>query len=303
MRHLRKMINFKLIDIFTAFIAWFFQVLVRLTPSSLHFIWENIVYFLLRHIFRYRKKVVWKNLEFIFPEQSYSYYNKLEKQFYHFLARMFLEMAESYYMNDKNVLSHIRFANIEIIHDFLNQGKSVIIALGHHNNWIWQVIISEILKCPAYMVYKPLSNKYVDRRVRNSHYAPLASYIDSDSTTKYFLKAVKEKQPSVFIMLADQYPPPSVNSFQVDFLGVKTPFYRGVEFFAKKFNMPVIFGETINIKDSTYETFYDIIYDGSESLEKGEITQRYATSLSDAIKKQPGNYLWSHRRWKKIIKY
>ncbi len=297
------MANSRILDAFTAVIARFFQLLVRLTPSSLLFIRENIVYFLLCHIFRYRKKVVRKNIEFVFPDKSSGYYKKMENQFYHFLSRMFIEMAESYYMNIDDVLSHFKFKNVEIIQNFLKQDKSVILALGHHNNWIWQVVLSEILKYPVYMVYKPLSNKYIDNWFRNSNYSPLARYIDSESISKYFLKAIKEKQPSVFIMLADQYPPPTINSFRVDFLGRETPFFRGVEFFGKKFNTPVVFGETMNIKDYFYETYYNIIHDGNESLEKGEITQRYATALGNAIMKQPENYLWSHRRWKKIIKY
>jgi len=88
-----------------------------------------------------------------------------------------------------------------------------------------------------------------------------------------------------------------------DFMGIKTPFFRGAEFFGCKFNLPIFFVETINTKKYTYQNNFHLIYDGNEKLQNGIVTQRFASLLEEAVKKQPGRYLWSHKRWKKVISY
>ncbi len=105
------------------------------------------------------------------------------------------------------------------------------------------------------------------------------------------------------MMVADQSPSSDKGIHWVDFMNIKTPFYRGIEFFSTKFNMPVFFTETIGTKKYNYEHTFRLIYDGTEKVKEGIITQRFASALEEAVKKQPENYLWSHKRWKKIIEY
>jgi KDO2-lipid IV(A) lauroyltransferase len=37
----------------------------------------------------------------------------------------------------------------------------------------------------------------------------------------------------------------------------------------------------------------------ARSFEEGELTVMFARFLEDSIRKQPENWLWSHRRWKR----
>ena len=47
------------------------------------------------------------------------------------------------------------------------------IALGHLNAWTTQIILSEVLEVPVYMVYKPLSNKYIDNWLEIIYILPI----------------------------------------------------------------------------------------------------------------------------------
>ena len=288
---------------FLNLIARFFFVLIGITPFPLLGIWEYSAYFVTRYILKYRKKVVRKNLELAFPKQSDAYYKKLEKQFYHYFVRNFLEMAKTAHISGSTLASLNRFSNVDEINKYLREGKSVILAFGHHNNWVWPMILSEMVNAPVYMVYRQLANKHIDGWLRNNRCAPNVIYVEKKSTARYFLKAAKEQQPSVFMMVADQSPSSDKGIHWVDFMNIKTPFYRGIEFFSTKFNMPVFFTETIGTKKYNYEHTFRLIYDGTEKVKEGIITQRFASALEEAVKKQPENYLWSHKRWKKIIEY
>jgi len=92
------------------------------------------------------------------------------------------------------------------------------IVLGHLNSWSTQIILSEILEAPVYFVYKPLSNKNIDKWVRIYPCAPNTIFIDNQSTAKTMFKVSKEGIPSVFVMIADQSPAANTGIHWANFL-------------------------------------------------------------------------------------
>jgi len=43
---------------------------------------------------------------------------------------------------------------------------------------------------------------------------------------------------------------------------------------------------------------YELITENPRELPEGELTKIYVAKLEQAIRNNPSNYLWSHRRWK-----
>ncbi len=287
----------------TSFFARLLQILIGYTPHFLLFFWDYFIYFITYHLLHYRKKVVQKNLKLAFPDKSKNYYKKIEKQFYHYFARLIIDIAINGTTNKTKRLKYLKFENINEIKKCLSEGKNVMIALGHLSAWTTQIILSEVLEVPVYMVYKPLSNKYIDNWLRNNLHSPNTIFIDNRSAARHILKVSKQGTPSVFLMVADQSPATDTGVHWVDFFGINTPFHRGIEFLATKFNMPVFFADILYIKPFEYTTKYHLIYNGEEKVESKTITQRFANVLEKAICEHPGDYLWSHKRWKKVIKY
>ena len=41
------------------------------------------------------------------------------------------------------------------------------------------------------------------------------------------------------------------------------------------------------------------LHDFKEKLQPGQITSTFAKNLESSIEKNPENYLWSHKRWKR----
>ena len=45
------------------------------------------------------------------------------------------------------------------------------------------------------------------------------------------------------------------------------------------------------------------VTDKPKELADNELTQLYASLMEDSIRKQPEDWLWSHKRWKREIEY
>jgi len=62
-----------------------------LWPLKVHYLFADILYFLLYHIFKYRLEVVITNISRSFPQMKYAEVEKTAKEFYHHLAEQFAE--------------------------------------------------------------------------------------------------------------------------------------------------------------------------------------------------------------------
>jgi KDO2-lipid IV(A) lauroyltransferase len=99
-------------------------------------------------------------------------------------------------------------------------------------------------------------------------------------------------------MAADQSPRNKEKAIWVDFLGRDTAFLHGPEKYAMQYNYPVFYADIKQVKRGYYTLYLSILADDPASLSEGEITKRFAAKLESIILEDPGNWLWSHKRWK-----
>ena len=72
----------------------------------------------------------------------------------------------------------------------------------------------------------------------------------------------------------------------------------GAEYFARKYDIPVVYYEVIKEKTGHYKIVNQLITDKPTTLGNGEIIKQYTRLLEETIRRQPEFWLWSHRRWK-----
>ena len=99
-------------------------------------------------------------------------------------------------------------------------------------------------------------------------------------------------------MAADQSPSNASKSYWVTFLGRETAFLHGPEKYARMHNYPVVYVDVKRVKRGYYTLDVVELAENPASLPEGEVTLRYAKKLEEAIRKNPGSWLWSHKRWK-----
>lgn len=217
--------------------------------------------------------------------------------FYRHLGDVLLESAKGYSLNAKEVLERYKIINPDFLDTYYNEGKTLICLASHYGNWEWGMLsVGLQLKYHMLALYKPLSNPYVNshiNRMRERLKMNLVSIYD----TRQSFESVKQK-PTAYIMANDQNPSNKVKAIWVDFFGIDTACLHGAEYYAKKYNMPVIFFDVRKPKRGYYTLEIKLISDNPATEAADAITIRYMKILEEVIKEKPEYWLWSHKRWK-----
>lgn len=253
--------------------------------------------FLLHKIIKYRVKVTHENLKLAFPEKTDEEIQILEKGIYRNLADISVEALKGFTMRNKKIIKRHKILNPELLDYYYANNKSVIGVAGHINNWEWGAISAGIqLKHHPIAIYKALSNKLIDwfmkwnRSIRGTLMAPTSSTFDT-------FKKYKDQQ-CIYLLVADQSPSNTSLSYWINFFNKKTACIHGPEKYAKMYNYPVIFIDIQRVKRGFYEIELTTLSEKPSELSDGELTQLYMKKLEEIIRKNPQNWLWTHRRWK-----
>jgi KDO2-lipid IV(A) lauroyltransferase len=108
-----------------------------------------------------------------------------------------------------------------------------------------------------------------------------------------------KKQPRLFCMLSDQTPPKSEIQYWTTFMNQDAGFFVGADKIASSFKMPIYFIHAQRMGRGRY-TFKLVPIRPSEQAQQTAfpVTEEFARMLENWIRKNPADYLWSHRRWK-----
>lgn len=277
--------------LFLAFVALF-----RITPFWVLYIISDGICFLLYTIIGYRKSVVRKNINYAFPEKNIQEKREIERRFYKNLTDIILESLKGYTISEKEILKRFNVTNPEILDEYYKQGKSLILVVAHMGNWELATgsVVKDFKHKPV-VLYKPLSNKYIDEFVYKQRKRFGLELLAIFNTAAYFSK--KREIPKAFFMVADQYTP-STKRKKAVFFGKETVFLHGPETYSKKYDLPVIYMEVQKVKRGHYVANLSILEENPTKLKDGELTQKYAIRLEESIKKYPDTWMWSHKRWK-----
>lgn len=276
----------------------FMQSMLRIMPFRLMYCLCSFNGFLLHHVIRYRRKVVYRNLHAAFPDKTEKEIKKLARGFYSYFADMLFEAGKGYQMSRRNLEKRYKVVNPEIMDEYYAAGKSVIFDMAHFNNWEWTTgVFGEVFTHKIFAVYKPMRNTRIDAFIRKCRNHRNYSVVPLANTGLMFRNIMQ--QPSAFVMASDQSPIQLDKAHWVEFLHQTTGFLHGPETYARKFGLAVVFMRVLKIKRGYYEITMVPITDNGKNTDEGYITARYAQLLEETIRMQPSRWLWSHKRWKK----
>jgi len=284
-------------DLLLTGVFLFFVFLIGLLPFPLLYLFSDFGQFFLRRIMVYRRIVILSNLRSCFPTLPEKELDSTLRKVYKNLADVLAEGIKGFSMLPHTVKKRHFITNPEIIEPWLAQGRSIIALPAHFNNFEWGSMSPGLFtKHPIIAFYKPLSNKYINRFLKWSR-AKFGTTLASIYET-YQVFENNAKTPSVYIMAADQSPTRPEKSYWITFLGRETAFLHGPEKYARMYNYPVVYVDVQRVSRGYYTVKAVMLSDDPAALLEGEVTRRYAKKLEEAILKSPGNWLWSHKRWK-----
>lgn len=258
---------------------------------------SDFLFWVLYYVTGYRKKVVFPNLKNSFPDKSEQEIEALSKQFYRHFADLIVESLSLFSISRKEASARMKFANPEIFDKHFHEGRNVIIAGGHLNNWeLFAVAVDDALQHDTIALYKPLNNPFFDEKMRLSRGKYGLQMVSIRKAAEVF--NTNSHQPVAVIFGTDQSPSNSRKGYWTKFLNQDTPVLFGTEKYAKEYDCPVYYGRILKIKRGYYEVTFSLITENPRDCAYGEITEKHTAMLEADIRQQPQFWLWTHRRWK-----
>lgn len=282
----------------------FFLRLFSYLPFCLLYIISDGLYFLVYYIFRYRRRIVRKNLTESFPEKSEHDIKEIEKKFYSFFTDNMLESLKMFTISRKEMIQRVKFMNVEEVNALMRSGKSVSLFLGHYSNWEWMSSI------PLHMdknvigaqIYHKLSNKNMDRLMLYIRERMGAVCVEMRKTARYVNELATENKVCIIGFIADQSPRKKDSHHFLHFLNHNTPVLTGTEKITKHYDFGAFFLDVKRVKRGYYEARFVKMHDNPKSLPDFELTAIYYQMLEKCIRTQPELYLWSHNRFRNAEK-
>lgn len=269
-----------------------------LLPLKVLYYFSDIIFFIIYYVIRYRKKIIINNIAHSLPEKSIEEQKKIAKRFYRDFSDYLMESLKGLTISEKELKRRMKFVNIELLEE-QNEDRNIATLSGHVFNFEWLMsIVCHAKKFNGfYYIYKPVENKYLDQQIKNVREKFGAKGISSKSTREIFQIPNDGKQ--ILYFLSDQSPKKGHKGYSLKFLSQETPVFTGYENIIKKYNQIPIYVDILKVKRGYYKAIFHRIYPRNGiQFEKNEIVHQFFDYLEQTIKKNPDNWLWSHRRWK-----
>ena len=270
--------------------------LLSLLPLRVLYLFSDLGYLVIYYIMGYRKDVVANNLKIAFPQKTVEERQDISKRFYRNFTDNFIEALKMMSASKKFINDHFT-ADYTLFNDLYERGKKVQAHIGHNFNWeLGNAALPLNVRHTFLVVYLPLGSKLFDRlflKIRSRTGAKMLSAAN-------LRKSIIPWRNELFILtlVADQTPPGPRHAYWVNFFNRPTPFVTGPESGIRAADTAIVFSHFTKIKRGFYQGHFQLLTDDARTLEKGELTKKYAQYLEEAMTANPDIWLWSHRRWK-----
>ena len=269
---------------------------LSLLPLRILFLISDFAYFILYYVTGYRRELVASNLQIAFPEKTGEERKKIAKQFYLNFTDTFIETIKMISISKKELEKRSE-CEIDYINELIEKGRNIHIMAGHQFNWEFaNLVYATLLKIPFVGIYTPVNNKIFDKI--------FFKFRSKNGTIMMSAKDFKSKMHDVFssqyilALAADQNPGNPAKAYWLNFFGKPAPFVMGPAKGAVRNNTAVVFVGFEKVKRGYYKFHIVPITENGAEHTPEELTIMYKNVLEDTIRKNPSNYLWSHRRWR-----
>ena len=281
---------------YLSFALWF---IISLLPLWVFYRLSDGLYYLVYHVVRYRRRVVYANLRSSFPEKSEAEIERIAKDFYSFFCDYIVETLKLFSMGEKNIRKRMQFEGLNQVKEDFANGRSVSVYLGHYCNWEWISSLGLHIDEQCGQIYHPLENATLDRLFLYMRGRFKAKSIKMDDTFLTILRWKKEGRKNIVGYIADQVPGYNNIHYWADFLHHDTPVFTGAERISKIMDTAVYYIDVERPRRGYYVARFIKIADSLNEHPVFFATEQYFRLLEQNIQRAPQYWLWSHKRWKR----
>lgn len=272
--------------------------LISIMPFPLLYAFSDFIYVILYYVIGYRKKTVRQNIAIALPHLSDKERLVIEKKSFHHLCDMFLEMAKTMTISEKEINKRFKYTNLEVYLDLEKKGKSIALMCAHYASYEWVLSMNNHITFKGFGIYKKIANPHFDKLVKDIR-AKFKAYLITTKETKTCIEQNnKNGILGVYGFASDQTPRRSDSMHWFHFMGIETPIHFGAEMLAKRYNMNVVYLKVTKIKRGYYEASFEVLSKDAKSVPNFKISETFMQKVEQQIYEAPEFYLWTHKRWK-----
>ncbi len=202
--------------------------------------------------------------------------------------------------NKNNLKNFVTFENYSLAADAVAEGRSMFFLSGHISNWeliafSYSVLYDTSLK----IIAKTQASKGLNKRVNDYRELGGNEIIQTGYSLRSLYDMISRNESICFLI--DQSANPDYSVY-VNFFGQNTATFSGPAKIALKKRPALLLGYGVREKDYSYKVYFkrinydDLTQYSDDNVKK--LSQRIQTELEDSIRKNPGQWLWLHKRFK-----
>ncbi|MDA9199817.1 lysophospholipid acyltransferase family protein [Candidatus Pelagibacter sp.] len=245
-------------------------------------------------IFR-SKKLIHSNIKKAFPEINSDEIKKLTKLMWNNYGRVFSEYMFIKDFRFGKIDSKIDIIGKDILDEIKKSNKPVVFISGHFSNFELMAMQIEKVGIELSAIYRPLNNIFLNRVIEKirKKYICKNQIKKGIAGTRELIKFQRYNYSTALMIDQRVSEGERVNFFNQEAYTTTIPAQL-----AKKFDMPIvpIFIERVNDTDFKIKISKPLNFLKSDSII--DITSKLNFILEDMILKNPGQWIWSHNRWK-----
>lgn len=177
---------------------------------------------------------------------------------------------------------------------FEDLDQPILLVSSHHGVWEAATNLLSLTR-PMIAVARVMNNRIVAGWMKNHHFRGPVTIVDKNRGFTPAIIRQWQEEKSAMTILMDQH---TARGMKLQFLGRPAMTFTSATRFAMRYGCPVVVGSFVRTAPFKYRLVGGEPLRYSEEMGKEGFTQLLNDRLGDAIRQYPGQYLWSHRRWR-----
>jgi Kdo2-lipid IVA lauroyltransferase/acyltransferase len=246
-----------------------------------------------------RRAVVEDQLRRAFPHRDDAWIQRTARAAYEHLGREGMMLLRLSRLGREDVLAATEVHGLDRLEAAVAAGTGAVLVTGHFGNWEIGGASVAARGVPLDVVAQRQANPHFDGLINRARERLGMTVIRRGGATKGALRSLRAGR--VVALVADQDARRS--GVFVPFFGRPASTHRGPAVLALRSGAPVFMGTAVRRDDGGYRvTIRPVPVPGPDTGEAderaGRLTAELAAALESAVREEPGQYLWHHRRWK-----
>ncbi|MDI6744825.1 MAG: lysophospholipid acyltransferase family protein [Thermodesulfovibrionales bacterium] len=257
---------------------------------------------LLFYLWRSRRNIAIENLRKSISSHAISVSETPEKIIrdnFRNLGRSFVEIVKIYYGAGRKIIESVEIEGAENVYKAKSEGRGILFITAHCGNWELMVAASAKL-LPSSGIARKIKNPYINKFIERVRQRYGTRVIYKKGALKAVMKVLKNNESVGILMdqavLSDE-------GYVIDFLERGAWTTKMPALIARKTGatvLPAFIHRTQKGHKLKIYPAVELSDAGDKETAVIEDTKKFSGFIEEYIKEHPSEWLWMHRRWKRV---